>query len=156
MTDFITRVSTTTVRNQVLRECMAWIAVHYDGLDAPDAWRRSVRDTLGLPLDGPLRPESFGSTSYDHVLLAFEEILALGLHYETTGEPATSEARTAHDTWRVFVAVVDGVDVTTDERVLDHLDAMVAGLEYWITYTPGGLADATRNLDAFLNADVRI
>lgn len=156
MTDFITGVPTTTVRNQVLRECMVWIGLNYDGVDAPDAWHRAVRETFGLPLEGTLRPESFLASTYDHVLLAFEEILALGLHYETTGEPATTEARTAHDTWRVFMGAVDQVDLSTDEAVLDHLDAMVAGLEHWMTYTPGGLADATRNLDAFLNADARI
>jgi hypothetical protein len=156
MTDFMTGVPTTTVRNQVLRECVAWIAVHYEGVQAPEVWHRAVREPLGLPLDGPLMTESFRATTYDHVLLAFEEIFALGLHYENTGDPATAEARTAHDTWRVFMAGVDEVDLSSDERVLDHLDAMVAGLEHWLTYTPGGLADATNNLDAFLNAAPRI
>lgn len=156
MTDFITGVPTTTVRNQVLREAMTWIAVHYAGSDAPDAWHRAVREPLGLPLDGPLRPESFVSTTYDHVLLAFEEILALGLQYDSTGLPATAEARTAHDTWRVFTAGIGDLDLGSDEKLLEHLDAMVAGLEHWLTYTPGGLADATGNLDAFLNAAMRI
>jgi hypothetical protein len=156
MTDFITGVPTTTVRNQVLRESMAWIAVHYDGVDAPAAWHRAVREPLGLPLDGPLLSESFRATTYDHVLLAFEEILALGLHYENTGDPATAEARAAHDTWRAFMAGIGEVELSSDERVLDHLDAMVGGLENWLTYTPGGLADATNNLDAFLNAAPRI
>jgi hypothetical protein len=156
MTHFMTGVPTTTVRNQVLRECMSWVAVHYEGVDAPDAWHRAVRDSLGLPAEGPVQPDSFGPTSYDHVLLAFEEVFALGLHYETTGEPATAEARTAHDTWRVFLGKVGDVELSSDEAVLDHLDAMVTGLEQWLTYTPGGLADATRNLDAFLNAALRI
>jgi hypothetical protein len=156
MTDFVTGIPTTTVRNQVLRECMSWIAVHYEGVDAPDAWHRAVRDSLGLPAGGPVGPDSFGATTYDHVLLAFEEVLALGLHYERTGEPATAEARAAHDSWRVFLGVVGNDAVSSDEAVLDHLDAMVAGLEQWLTYTPGGLADATRNLDAFLNAAFRI
>ncbi len=27
-----------------------------------------------------------------------------------------------------------------------HVDAMVVGLEHWVTHTPGGLKDATNSL----------
>jgi hypothetical protein len=151
MDDFLRPMPETTVRNDLLRDCLAWIGAHYDGGDMPTAWFGAVRDTLGLPHEGLITPEMFAPRVYNRVLLGFEEILALGLHFRVD-EDVTGEGRAAVATWHLFTGLVGNADLTGDQRRFAHIDAMVAGLEYWVTYTPGGLAEATRGLQRLIDA----
>jgi hypothetical protein len=154
MTEFRTGLPTTTRRHEVLRDCLVWIGVCYEGGEAPKAWHRAVRETLQLPVDdGLLRPRMFTPMTYEHVLLAFEEILALGLHYENHAEQANAETVVANASWHAFMDGVYEIDLSDDQGRYAHVDAMVAGLEHWLTHTPGGLADATRDLDAIVHLE---
>ena len=82
---------------------------------------------------------------YDYVRRGFEEILALGLHFHDDLD-VTGEGRTAVATWQLFMKTLHQPELTEDERRFVHVEAMVVGLEHWITYTPGGLQDATKSL----------
>jgi hypothetical protein len=144
-----TGLPTTTRRHQLLADCLVWVGVCYSGGDAPTAWHQAVRETLQLPVDdGLLRPVMFTRELYEDVLRAFEEVLALGLHYENHGGAEVSEAAVANASWHLFMDGIYQVDLSDDQRRFAHVDAMVVGLEHWLTHTPGGLAEATRDLDA--------
>ena len=150
MGDYRTGLPTTTVRNDLLRDCLAWIGAHYDGGCPTTAWHHAVRETLGIPYDGPIRPDLFTRCVYDYVRQGFEEILALGLHFHDDLD-VTGEGRTAVETWQLFMETLHQPLLTDEERRYVHVEAMVVGLEHWVSYTPGGLQDATKSLQLLMS-----
>ncbi|BEP13512.1 hypothetical protein acdb102_18230 [Acidothermaceae bacterium B102] len=145
MAEHHTGLPTTTVRNDLLRDCLAWIGERYEGGDLQAACHQALRETLGIPLEGRITPDQFTRCVYDYVLKGFEEVLALGLHFYDDLE-ATGEAKVAVDAWLLFMATLQQPGRNADERRYAHVEAMVVGLEHWVSYTPGGLRDAMRSL----------
>ncbi len=153
MGEYRTGLPTTTVRNDLLRDCLAWIGAHYEGGDEATAWNQAVRETLGIPYTGRITPEAFTRCVYEYARRGVEEILALGLHFYDDLD-VTGEARTAVATWQLFMQTLHRPELTEEDRRYVHVEAMVVGLEHWITYTPGGLQDATRSLQLLMSEAV--
>lgn len=119
--------------------------------------RQAVRDTLGVPADagGLALLAAFAPHRevYESMLAAFTEVLQLGLHYENYKEPDNVEAVTANTAWSMFIQAYEGVHLSDAERKLATCDAMLCALEYWLTFTTGGLMQATLDLYEMMGGD---
>jgi hypothetical protein len=132
-------------REGLLQECLAWVGKYYEGGSVADACHFAVREVLNLPLDSrPLRRDMFVGGEYQRVHIPFGELLGLGLIEGV--EASDVDLRLAASIRRELFRATHQPDLTEAQQAQIRLEAMVAALERWLTWTPGGLAEAVQDL----------
>lgn len=140
---------TTHIRFELRTECLADLSEHYDSThpDPQDVCRSTVMRVLHLPEDGrPLNRTVFHQPHFHRALLACKEIAGISRHFHTTDEPDTFETRLAVEA----AARLDNLvrpGLTQTQLIEIHLNAMVAVLIQWLSFTEGGLIEAIHALD---------
>jgi hypothetical protein len=131
---------TSRLREVLLQECLTWIGKYYEGGGIADACHVAVREVLNLPLDNrPLRRDMFILGEWERAVIPYGELLGL-----TDG--CDEDVRIADAVRHDLSRAMSQPDLTEVQRRQIYLECMVAGLEKWLTHTPGGLAEAARDL----------
>lgn len=134
-------------------ETLGWIAEHFEaGQSEPVAWEDAVRSVLGLPLDDNvlLTKADFTTEAYDRAHQCFRDIVCIARHARK-GELEDSPYVVV--TVAAYKSLTQQRDLNEDQQKTHALTAMVDALQYWCTYTPGGLFDATRDLSVATATD---
>ncbi len=104
-----------------------------------------MREVLNLPWDNrPLQRDMFMFGDWERALIPYGELLGL-----TDG--CEEDVRIADVLRRDLSRAMSQSQLNEAQRRQIYLEAMVAGLERWLTCTPGGLADAVQDLYVVMN-----
>lgn len=136
---------TSRLRDHLLQECLVWVGKYYEGGSVTDCCYVAIREVLNLPLDGrPLRRDMFWFGEWDRAHIPYGELLGLGLieGVEASDADLSIAAKIRHDLFRATAQP----DLTEAQLAQLRLELMVSGLEQWLTFTPGGLAEAVGDL----------
>jgi hypothetical protein len=134
---------TSRQRDALLLECLSWVGKYYEGGSVADCCHVAVREALHLPLDNrPLRRDMFVGDEYDAVRIPYGELLGLGLVSEASG----ADLRIAETIRRRLRHAMSQSDLNKAQVQRMQLESMVDAVEYWLTWTPGGLAEAVQDL----------
>lgn len=127
-----------------MQGCLAWVGQQYEGQDEAEFCSSVLRSVLLLPLDRPVLSRfDFNSDAYAIAHDAYGEILSLTRDENNWCEADLLLAEELRERLEVLVHDVD----YADEEWLDaHVTAMVEGVQQWLPQTPGGLAEAVRDL----------
>jgi hypothetical protein len=136
---------TSRLRDQLLQECLVWVGKYYEGGSVADCCHVAIREVLNLPLDGrQLRRDMFWFGEYDRAHIPYGELLGLGLIQGV--EACEADLRLAAKIRQDLFRATAQPDLTEAQLAQIRLEMMVSGLEQWLTFTPGGLAEAVRDL----------
>lgn len=158
----IDQLPTGRCRYVLLHTALARIATAFRGEPPAEhsrLCRQAVRDALGVPVDAEgvtlLAALADQREVYESMLAAFTEVLQLGLHYENYRQPDNTESVVANKAWSMFMEAYKGVHLSEAERKLATCSAMLRALEYWLTFTTGGLMQATLDLYEMMGGEQR-
>jgi hypothetical protein len=130
-------------REALLHECLAWVGKCYEGGSVADCCHVAVREVLHLPIDNrPLRRDMFIGDEFDAVRIPYGELLGLGL----VSDASEADLRIAATVRRRLRDAMSQPDLSTAQAKRLQLEAMVDAVEYWLTWTPRGLAEAVQDL----------
>jgi hypothetical protein len=134
---------TSRQRDALLQECLAWVGKYYEGGSVVDCCHVAVREVLHLPLDDrPLRRDMFVGDEFDAVRVPYGELLGLGL----VADASLEDVRIAQVIRHRIRDALSQPDLSDAQSRRLQLEAMVDAVEYWLTWTPGGLAEAVQDL----------
>jgi hypothetical protein len=133
-------------------DALAWLAEHYDGESEPVAWEDAIRAVLGLPLDDSvlLEKSDFTEANYNRAHQAFHDIVVIARHARR-GEVEEDEHVLV--TVGAYEGLTQQRDLNEQQQRTHAMTAMVDALQFWCTYVPGGLQQATRDLNVATATD---
>lgn len=148
-----------TARERLVVEARKWIGEHFDLLETsePVAWENAVRAFFRLPTEHDaveIKITDFHPQAYTMANMIFREILHIAVQVdagELDGD--VNDYRICHAAWSSVRDAPLQKDLTTAQRKQASLTAMIDGLQFYATYIPGGLFDATRDIAAATDAD---
>ena len=140
-----------TVRADLLPAALAWVSEHFQGGSEPIAWEDATRRALNLPMtddnETPLVPADFPPADFQRAQRALKELVEVAREVGDDGH--TNEDVLVCRAAYVSISKDGGqADLSPEQCVGEALMKMVDCLQYWLTYIPGGLYDATRDLSA--------
>ena len=134
-----------TARAGLLPVALRWIGVHFQNGDSQQlTWENATRAALDLPTapddDPPLIPEDFTAAGVSLVHRAFRELAASAQRDEPDDD--ADRVLCAAAVASILPPYGEQPDLSSEQRLHNTLAATVAALQFWLMYTPGGLAAA--------------
>lgn len=147
-----------TVRTQLVPAALAWLGEHFlHGTSQPVAWEDATRVALNLPLtdddETPLMTADFSPADYGRAQRAFGEIVTIARQVGDDNSTNDDEltCRGAYLSLQPTTAVQ--VDLSPAQLQSVALHMIVDAIRFYITYIPGGLQHATRDLEALMSGE---
>lgn len=138
-----------TARAGLLPVALRWIGLRFQAGDNQQlTWENATRAALDLPTapddDPPLTPEDFTATGISLAHRAFRELATTAQHDDPDDD--ADQVLCAAAIASILPPYGEQPDLSGEQRLHNTLTATVAALQFWLTYTPGGLAAATHDL----------
>lgn len=143
-------------RQAFMRNTLAWISEHYEpGTSEPVAWENAVRAQFGLPLEDErmITRKDFTPVAFTTASHLFRDLVLTARAGQAGDIEVTQDVETCIGAWCSVEQVQTQRDLTVAQQRQASTEAMLDALQFYVTYHPGGLFDATRDLNVVVSTD---
>jgi len=136
-------------RQALITETRCWIGAHYEPhTSEPVAWENAVRAAFGLPTEADvliITVGHFTPPTYDKASRLFRSVVDA----RSSNKP---DAQWCLGAWQ-SIRTTTQLDLNHEQRKEALLTGVMDALQFYVTYHPGGLFDATRDLNVAASGD---